>query len=246
MTIFLMAACLSACTVYNDKDSGVSSEVSINDYICYRCLTPLSRVIELSDFFHNYRNLDDQTLLDTLGIHFFGEYFSSENFTPESFDQEYWGKIVTGDEEGKYVATVSSYWTGTEAIYNVSVDADGAYTIVYDVDNNDETLDEGYEVVAEAVVNVVDGMYEVEALDIIYSEDSSDKPMEVTVESGSGSEILVIEPCSEGTYTVYPVDGTLYYSVSGYATYSFKVLFYGSYFEVIDEEQIVQTVNTIG
>ncbi len=228
-----MALCLAACTVYNDKDSGTGPEVTINDYICNRCVTPLCRIIELTDFFNNYRGLDDEQKLDSLGAMIFGDYFSAETFGTDSFEQEYWGKIVTTDVEGEYVATLSSYWTGVEAVYSAKVLSDGSYSFVYDASNNDETSDD-YEVTTEAVVNVTDGLYEVESLEIVYSDNDSEKPIELTVDSGSGSEGLIIEPCSEGSYAVYPVDGALYYAVTGYVTLDFKVAFYGSHFEILD------------
>lgn len=230
-----MTLCLGACTVYNDKDSGTSPEVTINDYICSRYVTPLCRIIELTDFFDNYRCLNDTLALDSLGTQFFGDVFSAETFSSEGFEQEYWGQIVATDEDGKYAATLSPYWTGVEATYSVTVLEDDSYYIVYDPSNNDETSD-GYKVETEVFINVVDGMYKVESLTIVYVDNDTEKPVELTADAGSGGENLVIEPCSKGTYVVYPVEGAIYYSVTGYVAVDFKVTFYGNYFEILDKD----------
>ncbi len=242
--MLLGLALLGGCVMYSDDDSDDSTVESINDLAFYKCITPLSRAMELTDFFDRYLDIaDDASESEALATSYFGEYYSLEDLHSDSFSSDYWGDICLGDEDDEYDVTLSSYWTGKTADYTSYVTGDRSYRIVYDSSNNDGTLPDGYEISAEADVTAADDVFTINSLEIAYTETLPGESLSVYICGGLEDEALRVNICSEGNFYAYPVSGTLYYSSTGSLECSFKVVFSGNGFEIIEDGGTVSTMS---
>ncbi len=243
LNISILLAALGAligCTVTEAGGDVLTTDDTINYRVFDRVVTPLNRVMELSDFYYRYRIVrDNDDAVGTLKDSYFGETVSMGPYGADGVEVDYWGHIDLAKTEGSYYAVVSPHWMGLSPSYTVTPSDYRSYDIVYNPSNNDELAgDSGYEVSLEAEVSIDGYDVTVNRMDMVYTETSLSEPLVVKVSAGSGDETVRISLCRGGEFSVFPVDGVFYYSVSGYYTSNFRVRFYGDYFEIIRNEII--------
>ncbi len=239
--IFLLFSLLIAsagCATYDDVGEVATTNDSINDMVIRNALTPLNRVVELADFYNRYRDIrDNETAVDLLRNSYFGETVSLQEYGTDGVEIDYWGRIDVTEEEGTWLAVLSTHWTGFDVSYTVTPTDSRSYIIEYNAaDNAELTSDSGYVITLEADAEVTGDEVTIGDMDLVYTENSLREPLEVRVIAGSGDEALKVSLCREGEFTLYPVDGVLYYIASGYMSANFRVIFHGDWFEVLENE----------
>ncbi|MCD8313602.1 MAG: hypothetical protein LUC24_05515, partial [Bacteroidales bacterium] len=197
-------------------------------------------IVDLTDFYYRYRNIaNDEAAVESLKNMYFGETVSMERFGEnDGVEVEYWGQIELNGSGREYFARVSPHWMGLDPSYTITVTSGRSYHILYNfADNVNMTVASGgYNVTLEGDVEVEGYHVAVNDLSIEYNETSLARPLQIRVTAGSGDDTVMMNLCQGGEYTFYPVAGVLYYTVSGYITDSFKVVFYGDHFDVEDAD----------
>lgn len=230
--VFMLLA--QGCVMYSDKDEIENAQVDVSDLMYFNYVSPVISMAELADFFDRYQDIrTDRDQAEALARSYFGEYFNPQNLFYEEFAvHPYWGKIAVTETDGQYLVYPSVVRGGIQTVYTVKALGGRCYELSCDATGSHD--DSWRSLVSESMIRCGDdGLIRVDAMHIVYKENSEGK--EVTVEMDSSDGSMAARMCCDDIYDRYPVSGTLGFNISGYVTDAFVISFHEYGYDIVAE-----------